>query len=86
MLVNPEEDETEDFDQMIAAANEEGSGDEAFGTGERIGDTDSNFIMERFGLGNGAEFVGHRFDIYYKMFLNFIYYSHNKFNMSYQLK
>merc|ERR1712136_515975 len=59
MLVNPEEDETEDFDQMIAAANEEGSDDEAFGTGERIGDTDSNFIMERFGLGNGAEFVGH---------------------------
>ena len=62
MLVNPGEEETEDFDCMIAAANEEGSDCEegAFGTGERIGDTDNNFIMERFGLGNGAQFVGHR--------------------------
>lgn len=49
MIVNPGEDETDDFDELIAMANEEGDeDDEEYGTGERIGDTDKNIIMERF--------------------------------------
>jgi len=53
----PEEDEDyDDFDNIVAMANEGASDEEAemdefdrdFGTGERIGDTDHSFVMDRF--------------------------------------
>jgi len=59
----PEEDEDyDDFDNIVAMANEGASDEEAemdeydrnYGTGERIGDTDHSFVMDRF-LGDDAD-------------------------------
>lgn len=69
MLVNPAEDEMDDFDTLIEMANVEGDDDddEAYGTGEQIGMTDKNFIMERFaldgGFGGGEYGDGHQNDM-----------------------
>ena len=58
MMVNPDEDQTDDFDELIMMANEEGDeDDEQYGTGERIGETDKNLIMERFMLDDEGKSV-----------------------------
>jgi hypothetical protein len=52
MIVNPDEEDVDDFDDMIMAANESCSEDEDEYEPERIGNQEGrNFLMERFGLG-----------------------------------